>query len=410
MPEFLKLTNPDEALQTFLDAISVDPTRELIRTDRAFGRVLSIDVTASSPLPPFDRTTVDGYAVRAADTFGATPSMPGYLKVIGEVLMGSDSMLEVREGEAVLIHTGGMLPNGADAAVMIEDTQSMNDSEIEVLKPVSSGQNVLQQGEDVQPGEVVIEAGTRLRAQEIGGLMALGMVEVEVAEVPRVAILSTGDEVIHPSEEPTEGQVRDINSFTLSSLVEQAGGRAVRYGIIPDNAKDLGAVAKQAHSEHHMVLITAGSSVSERDITAEVIAGLGKPGILVHGIALRPGKPTILSLCHGVPVVGLPGNPVSAVVVAGLFVLPAIRKLQGQLGPARAPSVAASLLTNVSSVAGREDWLPCRLVVTPDGLAADPVFGRSNLIFTLVRADGLVRIPAASTGLDAGETVEVRLF
>ena len=410
MPEFLELANPNEALRTFLEAIHGSPRAERVRTEDTLDRVLLRDVVAPSPLPPFPRTTVDGYAVRASDTFGASPGMPSYLKVVGEILMGTVPELEVGEGQAVVIHTGGMLPSGADAVVMIEDTQAVDDTEIEVLKPVADGQNVLQEGEDVQPGDVVIQAGTRIRAQEIGGLLALGFGEVEVAEVPRVAILSTGDEVVPPSEEPAPGQVRDINSYTLSALVERAGGRPVRYGIIPDNAEALETIAKQAHSEHHMLLITAGSSVSERDITADVIAELGEPGILVHGIALRPGKPTILSLCDGVPVVGLPGNPVSALVVAGLFVLPAIRKLQGYRGPEWSPTISASLQTNVSSVAGREDWLPCRLIVTPDGLEAEPVYGRSNLIFTLVRADGLVRIPAASTGLDAGEEVEVRLF
>lgn len=410
MPEFLKLANPDEALRTFLESIDSSPRAERARTEDTLGRVLLRDVVAPSALPPFPRTTVDGYAVRAADTFGASAGMPGYLKVVGEILMGTVPELEVGEGQAVVIHTGGMLPQGADAVVMVEDTQAVDQAEIEVLKPVADGQNVLQEGEDVQPGDVVIQAGTRIRAQEIGGLLALGYTEVEVAEIPRVAILSTGDEVVPPSEEPAPGQVRDINSYTLSALVERAGGKPVRYGIIPDNPEALETIARQAHSEHHMLLITAGSSVSERDITADVIAELGEPGVLVHGIALRPGKPTILSLCDGVPVVGLPGNPVSAVVVAGLFVLPAIRKLQGFRGPEWSPIISASLQTNVSSVAGREDWLPCRLIVTPDGLEAEPVFGRSNLIFTLVRADGLVRIPAASTGLDAGEEVEVRLF
>ena len=410
MPEFLELTSPEEALKRFLDAIPQEPVAERIRTEQSLGRILLREVVAPSPLPPFARTTVDGYAVRAPDTFGAAPNLPAYFQVSGEVLMGTDPELTVGEGQAVVIHTGGKLPDGADAVVMIEDTQTVDESEIEVLKPVAEGQNVLQMGEDVQPGEAVIQAGSRIRAQEIGGLMALGFTEVEVAEVPRVAILSTGDEVVPPAEEPELGQVRDINSYTLSALVERAGGRPVRYGIIPDNALDLEAIARQAHSDHHMTLITAGSSVSERDITADVIAKLGEPGILVHGIALRPGKPTILSVCGGVPVVGLPGNPVSAVVVAGLFVAPAIRKLQGAQGPEWSSTINARLQTNVSSVAGREDWLPCRLIVTPDGLEAEPVFGRSNLIFTLVRADGLLRIPAASTGLDVGEKVTVRLF
>ncbi len=410
MPEFLKLTNPEEALNTFLDSVPGSSASERVRTERSLGRVLLNDVVAPTALPPFARTTVDGFAVRASDTFGASAGQPAYLTVVGEVLMGTDSELQVEQGTAILIHTGGMLPEGADAVVMVEDTQSVTDVELEVLKPVAGGQNVLQMGEDVQPGEVVIQGGTRIRAQEIGGLMALGFTEVEVAETPRIAILSTGDEVVPPSEEPEAGQVRDINSYTLSALVERAGGKPVRYGIIPDNAQDLETIARQAHSEHHMSLITAGSSVSERDITADVIKRLGEPGILVHGIALRPGKPTILSVCNDVPVVGLPGNPVSAVVVAGLFVTPAIRKLQGIRGPEWTSTIHASLQTNVSSVSGREDWLPCRLIVTPDGLEAEPVFGRSNLIFTLVRADGLMRIPAASTGIDAGERVEVRLF
>ncbi len=410
MPEFLKLTSPETALKTFLDSVPGSPAAERVRTEKSLGRVIVNNVIAPSPLPPFARTTVDGYAVQASDTFGASPSLPSYLKLAGEGLMGTDPNLKVEQGQAVLIHTGGMLPAGADAVVMIEDTQSVDESEIEVLKPVATGQNVLQMGEDVQPGEVVIQAGTRIRPQEIGGLMALGFTEVEVAEVPRVAILSTGDEVVPPAEEPEPGQVRDINSYTLSALVERAGGKPVRYGIIPDNVGDLETIARQAHSEHHMSLITAGSSVSERDITADVIAKLGEPGILVHGIALRPGKPTILSVCGDVPVVGLPGNPVSAVVVAGLFVVPAIRKLQGIRGPEWSSTITARLQTNVRSVSGREDWLPCRLIVTPEGLEAEPVFGRSNLIFTLVRADGLVRIPASSTGLETGENVEVRLF
>ncbi len=410
MPEFLKLEKRETAQTTFLDAVPSKPAGIVVSTESALGRILMKHVIAPSPLPPFARSTVDGYAVRAADTFGASSSMPSYLNVSGEILMGTEPDLEVESGHTVLIHTGGKLPQGADAVVMIEDTQPFGEAEIEVLKPVAEGQNVLQKGEDVQPGDIVIEAGTRIRTQEIGGLMALGFTEVDVAATPTVAILSTGDEVVPPAEDPGPGQVRDINSFTLSAIVEQAGGLPVRYGIIPDNAEDLESAARQAHAEHDMVLITAGSSVSERDITADVIAKLGRPGILVHGIALRPGKPTILSVCDGVPVVGLPGNPVSAIVVSGLFVLPAIRKLQGMRGPEWSGSVGATLTSNVSSASGREDWLPCRLIVTPEGLEAEPIFGRSNLIFTLVRAEGLVRIPAPSTGLQAGEQVEVRLF
>jgi molybdopterin molybdotransferase len=412
MPEFLELVPAENALKTFLSAIPDIRDSEPVKlpSGEALGRVLTQEITAPHPLPPFARTTVDGFAVRASDTFGASPSLPAYLKIAGEIRMGVAADLSLGERQAALIHTGGMLPQGADAVVMIEDTQSINEKVIEVLKPVSDGENVLQMGEDVQAGDLILEAGTLLRTQEIGGLMALGFTEVPVAPAPTVAILSTGDEVVEPGEQPRPGQVRDINSYTLSAVIERAGGQPVRYGIVPDEPEKLQSVAEQAHKMQDLVLITAGSSVSNRDITAEVITQLGSPGILVHGVAIRPGKPTILAMCEGVPVVGLPGNPVSALVVAGLFVVPAIRKLLGLRGALWQASIAARLDTNVSSKAGREDFLPVRLELTPEGVIAVPVFGRSNLIFTLVRADGLVRIPPEATGLAAGDPVHVRLF
>jgi molybdopterin molybdotransferase len=412
MPEFLKLLPPATALQRFLHALPDDlhTPAERVKTQDALGRALAEAVTAPSPLPPFRRSTVDGYAVRAEDTFGASASQPAYLRRVGEVQMGRAADLALRTGEAATVHTGGMIPDGADAVVMLEDTQSVAEDEIELLKAAAAGQNVLLAGEDVKAGEVVIEAGSLLRAQEIGGLLALGVTEIKVASQPRVAILSTGDEVVPPEAEPAAGQVRDVNSYTLSALVERAGSIPVRYGIIPDQLDALRAAARKAHAESEMVLIAAGSSVSARDITADVIQELGPPGVLVHGVALRPGKPTILALCGRVPVVGLPGNPVSAMVVAGLFVVPVLRKLLGLRGPSWPATLTATLAGNVASVAGREDYLPVRLEMSPEGLLAQPVYGRSNLIFTLVRADGLVQIPAAATGLEKGERVEVRLF
>jgi molybdopterin molybdotransferase len=412
MPEFLKLLPPADALRRFLSALPDDfkPDVERVATRDALGRVLAEAIAATSALPPFRRSTVDGYAVRAQDTFGASASQPAYLRLVGEVLMGRATDLVLESGQAASVHTGGMIPEGADAVIMLEDTQPVAADEIELLKAAAAGQNVLLAGEDVQAGEVVIEAGSLLRAQEIGGLMALGVTQVPVARRPRVAILSTGDEVVPPETEPGPGQVRDVNSYTLSALVERSGGLPQRFGIIPDQLETLRTAAHRAHSQADMVLIAAGSSVSVRDITAEVIQELGAPGVLVHGVALRPGKPTILALCGRVPVVGLPGNPVSALVVAGLFVVPVLRWLLGIRGPAWPATLPAVLGANVASVAGREDYLPVRLEVSPEGLLAQPVYGRSNLIFTLVRADGLVRIPAEATGLERGEKVDVRLF
>jgi molybdopterin molybdotransferase len=341
---------------------------------------------------------------------GASSTHPAEFSLAGEVLMGAAPQLGVDRGQAALVHTGGMIPRGADAVVMIEDTQAANGTEIKVLKAVASGQNVIREGEDVAAGQVVIPAGVRLRPQEIGGLMALGILRVQVRVRPRVAILSTGDEVVNPEAQPAPGQIRDVNSYSLGALVEQAGGRPIRYGIIRDSAAELEAASRRAQAESEMIAIAAGSSVSVRDLTAGVIQTLGPPGILVHGVSIRPGKPTILAVCNHLPVIGLPGNPVSALVVAGLFLLPALRKLLGLRGP-EWPSVRQARLTsNVNSAIGREDYLPVRLEVSPQGLLAAPVHGGSNLIFTLVRADGLIRVAPEQAGLEQDSLVEVRLF
>jgi molybdopterin molybdotransferase len=412
MPEFLHLLPPSEALERFLQALpeTSQVADELVRTLDALDRVTAKPVTAPHPLPPFTRSTVDGYAVRAANTYGASQSLPAYLRVIGEVQMGVATDLNLNSGEAALVHTGGMIPESSDAVVMVEDTQKAKGSEIEVLKPAAVGQNVLQAGEDVQAGETVLEDGIRIRPQEIGGLMALGVTEVSVARRPRVGILSTGDEVVSPESEAGPGQVRDVNSYTLSALVIKAGGEPIRRGIIPDQYEALHEAAQRAHAEDDVVVITAGSSVSTRDLTADVIETLGKPGVLVHGVSIKPGKPTILAVAEGIPLIGLPGNPVSALMVAGLFVVPAIHKLLGLREPLPTRIVPARMSTNVPSETGREDYLPVRLVSKEGQLLAEPVYGRSNLIFTLVRADGLVRIPPSATGLAAGAKVEVRLF
>lgn len=412
MPEFLKLQTPADALQRFLETLP-DGSRtepERVATNDALNRVLAEAISAPHPLPPFARTTVDGYAVRAADTYSASERLPAYLELIGEVSMGQTTTLSVQTGQAVLVHTGGMIPEGGDAVIMLEDTQRAGPSEIEVLKAVAVGQNVLVEGEDVKAGELVLEAGVKLRPQEIGGLMALGVTSVQVTRRPRVGILSTGDEVVPPEASPSAGQVRDVNSYTLSALVRSVGGEPILRGIIPDRYDALFEASREAHRADDVVVITAGSSVSTRDLTAQVIDALGEPGVLVHGVSIKPGKPTILAVADGVPMIGLPGNPVSALVVAGLFVVPVINRLLGLRKPSEASRVTARMSVNVAAETGREDYLPVRLSGSSQDLLAEPIYGRSNLIFTLVRADGLVRIPADATGLAAGEEVEVRLF
>jgi molybdopterin molybdotransferase len=412
MPEFLRLVAPAEALQRWLQALpqSIATATERLPTDQAYGRVLASAIRAPEPLPAFARSTVDGFAVRASDTFGASSSLPAYLQVVGEIRMGMPASFQLIDGQAALLHTGGMLPGGADAVVMVEDTQAARPGEIEVLRPVGVGQNVLQAGEDVKPGEIVIQAGVLLRPQEIGGLMALGLTEVPVHRRPVVALISTGDEVVAADEEPAPGQVRDVNSHSLAAMVAKLGGAPLMIGIIPDRLEALHTAAEEARAQSDLLVITAGSSVSTRDLTATVIQGLGEPGILVHGIAIKPGKPTILAACDGFPVLGLPGNPVSALVIAGLFLPPLLERLAGLRRSWQPRSLTARLAANIPSEAGREDYLPVTLTASPNGWEAGPVYGRSNLIFTLVRADGLIRIPPAVTGLAQGETVQVQLF
>jgi molybdopterin molybdotransferase len=314
-----------------------------------------------------------------------------------------------------------MLPGAADAVVMLEYTQTSQvsidlgglPSEIEIFRAVADGENVIRVGEDVAQGQLIQPKGSLLRPAEIGGLMALGITEVRVARKIQVGLISTGDEVIDPHQSPRPGQVRDVNSYTLGALVERSGGAAKLYGIVSDQFDALKDAAAKALTECDVVIITAGSSASTRDMTADVIRSLGTPGVLVHGVNTRPGKPTILGVCNGKAVIGLPGNPVSALVNGYLFVVPVIENLLGVL-PRPKPSVLARLTVNVPSQAGREDWWPVKLIVNRQpsivNYDAEPIFGKSNLIFTLASADGLVRIHPDATGLSAGEVVEVYLL
>lgn len=437
MPEFLTLLPPDEARALLLSHLSeAIPDSEIVEVASSVGRFLAEDILAPHPLPEFQRSTVDGYAVRAIDTHGASDSLPAYLDLIGEVPMGDEPTFVVGAGQCALIHTGGMLPNGSDAVVMLEYTQPVQQSEIGIFRAVANGENVIRVGEDVVQGQTVQTKGTLLRPAEIGGLMALGIIKVNVVRKIRVGLISTGDEVIAPSQSPRPGQVRDVNSYTLGALVEKSGGIAKFYGVVSDKFEAVKETASRALAECDVVVITAGSSASTRDMTADIIRSLGEPGVLVHGINTRPGKPTILGVCDGKAVIGLPGNPVSALVNGYLFVVPVIEKLLCAT-PKPKPSVLARLTVNLPSQAGREDWWPVRLTAevqshresktaspssqsTPgqprDSVGgrveyrAEPVFGKSNLIFTLASADGLLRIHADATGLGAGEVVEVFLL
>ncbi len=445
MPEFLRLVPPEDARKLLLAELSCPlTTQETIETAAAIDRACAEDIRAPHPLPEFPRSTVDGYAVLAEDTFGARDSLPVYLILTGEVLMGNVPPSAIAPGQCMLIHTGGMIPENANAVVMLEHTQvargngpsprhqasaatrfeqgsstnGTDRTEIEVLRPVATGENVIQVGQDVAEGQVVLSKGSRLRPSEIGGLMALGVTSLNVVRQPRIGLISSGDELVPPHRRPRQGQVRDVNAYTLASAVTRWGGVPALYGIIPDDPGLLEQMAARALEECDCVVISAGSSASVRDQTASVIDSLGSPGVLVHGVNTRPGKPTILGCCNGKGVLGLPGNPVSALVNAHLFLKPLLECLLG-LPTDRPQAVVAAILTvNLPSEAGREDWWPVSLrrgsmTGAEPGASdwlAEPIFGQSNLIFRLMAADGLLRIPPDATGLGVGSAVEVQLL
>ena len=409
MPEFLNLLTPDEALTTLLQRLEPHVEPEGVPTHESLGRVTAENLASPDDLPAFPRSTMDGYSVRATDTFGATEGLPAYLELVGEVPMGQPPQVRLSAGQAATAYTGGMLAEGGDAVVMVENTQTVDETMIEVLRPVATGENVVQAGEDVRSGEQVLPVGHVIRPQDIGGLLALGMTEVAVARRPRVAIVSTGNELVPPDRKPGPGQVRDINTYTIAALVQACGGVPVTMGLVEDDYESQRAAAVEGLRRGDVLVFSAGSSVSSRDMTAEVFVGLGQTGLLAHGIAHKPGKPTIVALLDGKPAFGLPGNPVSAVVVFDMLVRPTIYTLCGCDRPPRRPTVVARLLRDVASVTGREDHVQVRLVNQNGALCAEPIFGKSNLIYTVVRADGSITVPMDKGGLYAGEEVEVRV-
>jgi molybdopterin molybdotransferase len=407
--EFFKVKPPQEVLALSGEFSPV--ATEEVGLAEALGRVLAADLAAEADLPPFDRSTMDGYAVQAADTFGASESVPTLLSVVGEVKMGQEAAFSLARGQAAAIATGGMLPAGADAVVMVEYTQEVAAGQIEVTRSVAPWQHVVRRGEDVSRGKVLLRRGQRLRSQEVGLLAALGKSRLSVFRRPRVAIISTGDEIVPVEQEPPPGKLRDVNSYSLAALAEQEGATPIRLGIVVDTFEDLLESCRRGLEAADMVVISGGSSVGARDFTLAVIRSFEGARLLVQGVALSPGKPTILADVGGKPLWGLPGHVASAMLVFRTLVVPLIRRLAGQ-GPGagwQAP-LMARLQRNVASAMGREDWVRVRLKEEGGELWAQPVLGKSGLISTMIAADGLIRIDLNSEGLDKGELVEVFPF
>ena len=403
--EFFTVKTVSEALTGFRPAHRTPV--EAVSLDDALGRVPAESISAPHALPGFARATVDGFAVRAADTYGASEGLPGYLDLAGEVRMGRPPETEVRPGTAQAIATGAPLPPGADAVLKIEHTQAATPELLEVLRAVTPGEGMVRADEDAAPGDELVRPGRPLRPQDLGMLAAGGITEIRAYARPRVAIISTGDELVpHTEEELETGQVRDSSAPALAALVGEAGGEPHFAGIVPDDRDALATKLREALPDSDVLVVSAGSSVGARDETAAAIASLGEPGIWCHGLAFRPGKPTLLADCGRLPIIGLPGNPRSALVVFRLIGMPIVRLVGGCTEPPAEPTVRARLSRNLPSAAGRLDVVQVRL----DGDAAQPLFGSSSLLSILTAADGYVVVPEAATGLAAGSEVKVMLY
>ena len=379
----------------------------------SLGRVLAEDIYALDDVPGFARSTMDGFATRAKDTFGASESMPAYLSVKGEVIMGAPPRGKLLTGQVWRIATGGMLPEGADAVVMVEYTEEMAADLVLINKAVAPGENIIRPGEDVAAGSLVFQANHRVRPQDLGMLAAVGVLRVKVRPRTRVGILSTGDELVAPSDVPAPGQVRDINSYSLAGAVAACGGTPRYYGIIRDEQEELEKALVNALADNDIVLMSGGSSVGTRDFAATALKSIGQPGVLFHGLSMKPGKPALGAVVDGKPVFGLPGHPASAMVVFDAIIAPLISRggyLEQDQSITEEYPLQAEITRNMPSAAGREDFIRVRLFWRGEKLFAEPVLGKSGLISTMTAADGLAYIPAGKEGVEAGETVRVKFF
>lgn len=409
-----RVMTAEKALALLLETIGCRRTKTVaVDIERSLGMVCAEDVLAAENIPAFARSTVDGYAVRAEETFGATESMPAYLNLTGEILMGEQASDIAAEHTAFKIPTGGMLPADADAAVMFEHVQVIDDRLIEVMKPVAPGENVVQPGEDVATGEVIVKAGSRLRPQDIGACAGIGVREIRVFERPVVSIISTGDEIVPAERTPGMGEVRDTNSYVIAGMVSAAGGIPRKMGIYRDDYRVLRNAVEDALKESDAIAVSGGTSVGAKDMIARIIDDIGNPGILFHGLSLKPGKPMIGGVIQGVPIFGLPGHPAAVSVCFGIFVRPVLNLLSGlEDRPAYRLKgvVRARLSQNISSAAGREEHIRAMIEEREDGLWAVPILGKSGLIRTLVKADGTFVVPVNRNGIEKGEFIDITVF
>jgi molybdopterin molybdotransferase len=386
---------------------------EVVALENCLGRICADNIISPENLPPYPRSTMDGYAVRAAETFGASEKLPAYLEISGEVLMGDFPKQGPKPGSCFAIATGGILPPGTDAVVMLEHTVAVDNTMIEVVKPVAVGANVISIGEDVAQNEILLPAGHLMRPQEIGLLAGLGLEEITVFDKVRVGIIATGDELVSFNQQPPPGKIRDMNSISLAAQVRSLQAQPTFYGIAADNEKNLTELMQRAIQENDVILMSGSSSVGTRDLGEKVIEKLSGSGIIFHGVSIKPGKPVIMARTDSSMVFGLPGHPVSAAIAFELFVRPTIRYLSGLAddGLPRHKTVKARLMRNLNSASGRTDFVRVQIKISPDHEPeAHPILGKSGALSTMVKASGFIEIAEKMQGLKEGEPVEVTLF
>ena len=402
----LEVKTPEEVLRLIEKEFKPLGQTESVPLSAALGRVLAEPITAQEYVPDFDRSTVDGYACRAADTFGCSDAIPAILNLAGEVLMGQGADFALSRDSCVYVPTGGAIPKGADCAVMLEYTEDYGDGTVGIMKPGAPGMNLIFRGDDVFPGKEILPAGRVLTAQDIGALAAIGRISVPAARRVKVGVISTGDELVPPNKTPGPGQVRDVNAPLLTAMLEAFGAEAVSYGIVVDDEALLRRKMQDAARDCDAVILSGGSSVGVKDAACRIIESMGE--LLLHGIAIKPGKPTILGKAGNKPLIGLPGHPVAACFVAQLFVLPLLGRLMGR--KREEYTVTAELTESLGANHGREQINACHLNWEGGKLLASPIRSKSGLITQLAGADGYFIISRDCEGLPKGAQVHVYLY
>ena len=408
MMKLLNVDTLEEAYEKLLNAAEqIDLKTRLIPLTDAEGKILSEDIAAAYSVPDFRRSTVDGYAVRAADTQGAGDSIPCFLQVVGDVSIGTSAEGAIESGQCMYVPTGGMLPEGADAMVMVEHTEPFSETQIAVYDAVSSGRNVIQIGEDTKEGTVVLRCGQQLTPSRIGVLASLGYDTVQVFEQPTITILSTGNELVKPGQMRQPGQICDINTYGIQAQCVRAGLQVIHTDVLPDEEEQLHNAILHAAQCSDIVAVSGGSSQGKQDYTEKIFNECSDGGVFTHGLSLKPGKPTILGLDQSRKslLIGLPGHPMAAMVVFDLLVLGTLRRRMGAPEKRKLP---AHMEVNVAGGNGRTVCQMVRLQRQEDGIyLAQPLLGKSGLISVLAKADGYVMIEADKEGLKKGEAVEV---